>query len=387
MIRILHIEGATDGVGGSFFSLDGLVRGMDPAEFQSTVMFGRPNPVSSAMEADGWPIRFVGSAMPRLDGRSRSRFHASLCRATWWAVQEIRRLEVTAGKSFDVVHTNDQLETNAPWILASSMLGRPTVVHERQAGNFRWAHRALSRFVSVHVRVSRFIDDHCRAAGLRPANSAVIHNAVGRTPVSELASLRRHGESRLREMGIEAGSRVLLAPGTVAPWKGTVDVVRALSILSDPSVHVVFAGGESADRPGYSGEVRDAIRMCGLQDRVHMVGFRADIRELMAASDAVVHASRRPEPFGRVPLEAMALSRPVIATDSGGIPEVIPENVGWRVRPGAPAAMADAMSAVFGASGHRARLERGVAIARDEFGWDEHVQKMSAVFRKSAQER
>ena len=56
---------------------------------------------------------------------------------------------------------------------------------------------------------------------------------------------------------------------------------------------------------------------------MHLTGFRADIPDVMNAWDVVVHASVRPEPFGRVILEGMLLGKPVVATAAGGVPELI----------------------------------------------------------------
>ena len=65
----------------------------------------------------------------------------------------------------------------------------------------------------------------------------------------------------------------------------------------------------------------------------------------MAASDLVVHSSTEPEPLGRVVMEAIALSTPVIGTAAGGVPEMIsPGETGTLVPLGDVGAMADAIS-------------------------------------------
>jgi glycosyltransferase involved in cell wall biosynthesis len=78
--------------------------------------------------------------------------------------------------------------------------------------------------------------------------------------------------------------------------------------------------------------------------RIHWLGFREDIPELMAASDIVLHTSVAPEPFGRVIVEAMLARRPVVATLGGGAEEIIqtPET-GVLVPPGDAIALADAV--------------------------------------------
>jgi glycosyltransferase involved in cell wall biosynthesis len=89
-------------------------------------------------------------------------------------------------------------------------------------------------------------------------------------------------------------------------------------------------------------------------------------------SDVVVHASVRPEAFGRVVIEAQAMGRPVIAADLGGPVETVRHGVtGWRVPPGDPAALAAAIELALAlpeaerhALGQRARLavQRGYTV-------------------------
>jgi glycosyltransferase involved in cell wall biosynthesis len=83
----------------------------------------------------------------------------------------------------------------------------------------------------------------------------------------------------------------------------------------------------------------------------------------LCLSDVVVHASVKPEAFGRVVIEAQAMGRPVIASDLGGPVETVRHGeTGWRVRPGDPAALAasigvalDLDPAALAALGQRAR--------------------------------
>lgn len=64
-----------------------------------------------------------------------------------------------------------------------------------------------------------------------------------------------------------------------------------------------------------------------LADNVHFTGFRDDIPRIMASLDVVVHSASQPEPSGMVVSEAMFVGRPVIATDGGGVPEIIDDGV------------------------------------------------------------
>ena len=104
-----------------------------------------------------------------------------------------------------------------------------------------------------------------------------------------------------------------------------------------------IVGGVHRAGESYAADAARARRArSGLTTRVHFAGFRDDIPDVMNAWDVVVHASVRPEPFGRVILEGMLLGKPVIATAAGGVPRAdrATGDTGFLVPPGDAAALA-----------------------------------------------
>jgi len=106
----------------------------------------------------------------------------------------------------------------------------------------------------------------------------------------------------------------------------------------------------------------------------------------MNAWDAVVHASVRPEPFGRVILEGMLLGKPVIATAAGGVPELIDDGrTGFLVSPGNAAAMADALRRVLSAPADARSIgARAREWARQQFSLTKQVAEMSEIYEGAA---
>jgi glycosyltransferase involved in cell wall biosynthesis len=100
-----------------------------------------------------------------------------------------------------------------------------------------------------------------------------------------------------------------------------------------------------------------------------MLGARDDVPRLLAACDVVVHASVLAEPFGRVLVEAMLAGRPVVATDAGGVPEVVTDGeTGVLVPPGDAYALGDALTSLRHDASRAAALARsGSAHARLHF--------------------
>jgi glycosyltransferase involved in cell wall biosynthesis len=102
----------------------------------------------------------------------------------------------------------------------------------------------------------------------------------------------------------------------------------------------------------------------------------------MNAVDVVVHASVRPEPFGRVILEAMLLGKPVVAADAGGVPELIQHGeTGYLVPPGDPDRLAQCLREILADPETAAAVgERAREWARQKFSLQRHVAEMSAIY-------
>jgi glycosyltransferase involved in cell wall biosynthesis len=102
--------------------------------------------------------------------------------------------------------------------------------------------------------------------------------------------------------------------------------------------------------------------------------------------DVVVHASVRPEPFGRVILEGMLLGKPVIATAAGGVPELIDDGrTGFLVPPGNASALADCLRRVLSAPDDaRAIGARARDWARQNFSLARQVSEMSEIYEGAA---
>ncbi len=150
-------------------------------------------------------------------------------------------------------------------------------------------------------------------------------------------------------LGLTATDRIIGMPAVLAKWKGQLLVLDAFERMAQqhPDTHLVFVGGsiyDTAAERRYESELTTAIAdvPLGLRQRVHRLGFQDKIEVVYPEFDLAVHYSTRPEPFGRVVLEAMACAVPVLAAAEGGPTEIVTEG-GWLVRPRAPQALATAM--------------------------------------------
>ncbi len=123
------------------------------------------------------------------------------------------------------------------------------------------------------------------------------------------------------------GKPLLCLPGRITRLKGHLEFVDLIAALHQRGVpaQAIIVGGDDPNRQGYLREIRARIAESGLTEAVHFLGHRSDMRELYSVSDLVFSLSTKPESFGRTVLETLALGRPVIGYDHGGVGEILAE--------------------------------------------------------------
>ncbi len=150
----------------------------------------------------------------------------------------------------------------------------------------------------------------------------------------------------------------LLYAGRIDERKGIQDAIESVARL-DESVRLDVVGGGDE---GHRAELEDLVAKLGLHDRVKLSGGVAqdELSGLYSSADALVFPVRWPEPWGLVPLEAMACGTPVIATGTGGSGEYLRhENNCLLVEAKAPDAIAAAVRRLAEDAALRGRLRSG----------------------------
>jgi glycosyltransferase involved in cell wall biosynthesis len=210
--------------------------------------------------------------------------------------------------------------------------------------------------------------------------SRVVYDAVdevGFQPMRDAVSVRA-------EFGVAPDAPCIGIVGNLQEWKGQAVVVEAVARLRTavPAVRCLIIGGAHRAGAEYEQTLRRRVAALGLNDTITFTGFRHDVADIMNALDVVVHASIRPEPFGRVILEAMLLCKPVVAAAAGGVPElIVGGETGVLVPPGDVSALADRLLPLLNDAALRDRLgARAQAWAREHFSLAQHVAAMTDIY-------
>jgi len=395
-VRVLFVNDTARN-GGPGRSLYHLLRFLDPEVIERGVVLPRPGPISRLLTGEETyrrvvdelyfapsmvenPIQPWGRAMVREDFDAPwplrgARLGTNLARGSL-AVLELARLVRRGG--YRVVYCNGT-SANFWGAAVARMTGVPAIWHVRYTsvpGVVRALHRRLaaSRSVARIVCVSRASTELFSHAA---SKLRVVHNALDleefRSP-SVAPRLRR-------ELGLGDDAVIFGSHGRILRRKGFVEMIRAARLVLDRSTgeeqertaFVVLGDTPEDFRDDHLAECRALVKELGLERRFLFLGYRADVRSIVLDFDVAVVPSVYEDPLPRAALESMALGKPVVAFDVGGVGEMVEDGATGslvRGRPPDVRGLADAMVRYAKDPGLRRRHgEAGLArVARDFAG-------------------
>ena len=383
------------GIGGAPVSLLKQLAALDPDEFRVAAIFTEPGPVVRYARDLGVEVGVVPSggalfysAHARLGPRSMAGFVCTFPSAVRTARATLRR------RRPDVLHLNTSVLL--AWAAAARREGVPLVWVVREVlGPNPWLRRWQASFILRHARQVVGISDAVLASFPAGAPVLRVYNAVDLRDfrldlVDQAARVRS-------ELDLPPEAQVVMAIGAVQRPKGHWLLLDAIERMRD-SVHLVLVtgGADEAYASSIRGKIKrtlnlpldnlDALlrdaRARGVADRVHVTGFRRDVAQAIAATDVLVFPSLEPEGFGRPIIEAMALARPVVATDVGPSRELLGLGPGLLVAPEA-GSLARTLADLLGSAETRQQMGRaGRARAEACFTLERQVAEMSAIYRQ-----
>jgi glycogen(starch) synthase len=266
------------------------------------------------------------------------------------------------------------------WITYAWALDEWTRLFERR----RWL-RPLGRLTGLETRLPTF------AGATVTAASEMIRDSVRKSAPWEfpdVAIIRMGLETHdfpLADPHPERWAWRLLYVGRVVPNKGVATAVKSLTRLPDEARLDVDGYGP----PEVLDELAALARRLGVAERVTFTRSpRAALADRYHEADVVVFPSEWPEPFGLVPLEAMARGTPVVATGTGGSGEFLHDGVNCLLfPPGDEAALAEAVERLAGDVELRRRIADGGTATAKDMTIDRYAERLEAVHLAAASRR
>ncbi len=210
----------------------------------------------------------------------------------------------------------------------------------------------------------------------------VLPNGVGEPEVAgDRATIRA-------ELGVSDGGLLAVCVSLMRPEKGHADLIEAVRLLPDDLPLVVAMAGDGPLMDGLRAKVEaDPV----VSQRIRVLGFRSDVADLIAASDFVVQPSLE-DALPTALISALAGARPIVATNVGGIPDIVGPGCGILVEAGQPAALSAGLAEMTTAALHESAAFADMRQAtRDRydsnFSADVWVKNLREVYQRAIDER
>lgn len=341
-VRVLFINDTARN-GGPGRSLLYILRFLDPAVIHRAVVLPRPGVISELYASRGVtedllfePDLVENPIEPSHRPMMRDDFDAPLAtRGVRAAVNVFRagramaRLTAVLQRgAFDLVYCNGTNADFAGGLLAKTS-GVPALWHVRYT-SLPKAVRGLHDRLAASKGVKRIVCVSNASAKLFPhcpEKVRVIHNALD----TEEFDVRGIVPTLKRDLGLPEDAVVFGSAGRILPRKGYIEMIRAAEaalgqMTPDERRRAFFAvlGDTPEDiRPDHLAECRALVGALGLTDKFAFLGFCADIKPYTADFDVAIVPSVYPDPLPRAVIEGMALGKPVVAFDVGGVAEML----------------------------------------------------------------
>lgn len=283
-----------------------IISGLDRKRFTPFFLAAANGELSTEIEkVKGQVIRGSADSISRL----------SLFQSCWNILKLIKLL---SRNKISLVHFND-LGWNYDLAVAAWLKRIPILFHiHNQEKLSKWDINCI--LGSRYLFVSRKLLEDCKGTELLGNRAIVLHNPI---PVNSFAK----GHAIRTQLGVPNEARVIGTVAQISRRKGIDLVIETAKIIleSFPDAYFLIIGPDGKGEKEFAQEMRRRASVIASGQRILFLGPRKDIRDILASLDLFFLPSRS-EPFGMAICEAMAAGVPVVASNVGGIPEIIPDD-------------------------------------------------------------
>lgn len=303
-------------------------------------------------------LREEGPLHPVMESLSCSTFALGAGSGLTYPSAARRLAKVIRDHAPDVLHFNESIQAAIGGVTSTLTRRGISIFHRHHTtipGPTRLLSRIAGRTCHVTMAVSHAVAENAYRERVGRDRVFVAHNGVpDPQPVA-----REEIEAARQLLGIRPDEKVVVVVGRLRPEKGHLTLVKAFRLISsriETPVHLVVVG---------SGTQEGLIRAeASNLERVHLLGHQPDVAVWFKLGDVAVVPSLK-EPFGLVAAEAMACTRPLVASDVDGLREIVEhERSGVLVPPGQVDPLADAIAGILMS---RSRADALAAAARKRF--------------------
>lgn len=325
--RIVFFDHTSKMSGGEIALLN-LASALDTLQYQPIVVVCADGPLVANLRALGITTHIIILDDGVLETRKESLGMASLLqlkKVTAIVSYSFKLASVLRELDADLVHANS-LKADLIGAFAAKLAGVPIIWHIRDRitedylpGRVAQIFRYLCRFVPDHViTISQATGEPLvkpqTPGGKSNRKLTIVHDGIA--PNAIRSNTRQWESTDQVRIGII---------GRLSPWKGQHIFLKAASQVRRSSPNVIFqvVGSALFGEKEYETELARLVEELELGQSVEFLGFCDNVLDVIENMDIVVHASTIGEPFGQVVVEGMASQKPVIATNGGGVPEII----------------------------------------------------------------
>ncbi len=265
----------------------------------------------------------------------------------------------------------------------------PHVWHEHNIKKRHTFNPPLYRFTasscSSIVGPSNAVTGNLAKFGINPSKLQTVYNGID---LSRFRPNDRIATEIRNELGVAEDQIAIGLFGQMLPYKGHRTLIAAVEVLVSryPNLRCFLVG--ALENPSYQEELKRLIEERGLTNRITFTGWRRDVPDVIRAMDVVVVATTTPEPAALALMEGMAMERPVVATDTGGTPEIVMDGqTGCLFAAGDASSLARALDRVLSDRELARRMgAAGRVRVETHFSMQRHLADMTALYARAAAE-
>lgn len=199
---------------------------------------------------------------------------------------------------------------------------------------FKWEEQWLARYTDALITITEEDYEEAKKLKLRSKKQPYLIHGAG---INVGVNVEVDKKEKRKTIDIPEDAFLIVSAGDLNKNKNTEVMVRALKELNDSTVHYIACGVGPEEQ-----NLREIAKSLGVEGQFHLLGYRTDMPELMASSDAFVMMSYR-EGLPRSLMEAMDLGLPCVGSDTRGIRDLIDPEGGFICNPRKPEDFAEAI--------------------------------------------